>query len=250
MVSLLMMNQDGKEMNKKRLLLILLVAMAVCTKGRKKPDSITVFQEVDGTPIDMESDLQKKKVALTFDDGPSGMYTECLLDALKERNVKATFFVMGENIEGNEEILIRMINEGHVVGNHTYSHVDLANMEFEEACEEINQTNAYIYNLTGYTPTYIRPPYGSCGDRILEATNMSVVLWNVDPMDWKDQNASVVTKRIINDVEDGDIILLHDIFKSSVDAAINVIDQLNQEGYEFVTIDELRNNTKIIKGGE
>lgn len=186
------------------------------------------------------------KVALTFDDGPSGQYTEILLDGLKKRNVKATFFVMGENIKENEALILRMKEEGHLIGNHTYSHIDLAKTDFETACKEINDTNSYISNVTGYTPRYIRPPYGDWTDKLLEETDMSVVLWNVDPEDWKDQNAEIVAARVVKNVRPGDIILLHDIFKSSVDAALIIIDRLQDKGYHFVTVDKL-NNSKIVR---
>lgn len=188
-----------------------------------------------------------KRVALTFDDGPSGIYTEKLLDGLKERNVKATFFVMGENINGNEEIIKRMYDEGHLIGNHTYSHVNLANLSFENACDEINTTNAFVYNLTGYEVEYIRPPFGAWTEKLKSETNMAIVMWNVDPMDWKDQNSDIVSRRIIKNVKNEDIILLHDIFGSSVDAALKVVDELKKKGYTFVRVDELPENQKIVR---
>jgi peptidoglycan/xylan/chitin deacetylase (PgdA/CDA1 family) len=186
------------------------------------------------------------KVALTFDDGPSGQYTERLLEGLKERSVKATFFIVGECIEGNEEIIKKMYEDGHLIGNHTYTHTNLVKTEFSTACEEINQTNSNIKSITGYTPKYIRPPYGEWDKKLLQETNMSIVLWTVDPEDWKDQNAEIVASRILKSVSSGDIILLHDIFKSSVDAAFIIIDRLQAKGYHFVTVDKLRNE-KIIE---
>lgn len=185
------------------------------------------------------------KVALTFDDGPSGQYTEKLLEGLKERDVKATFFIVGENAEGNSEIIKRMHQDGHLIGNHTYTHADLAKTDFNTACKEINDTNACIGNITGYTPKYIRPPYGDWDQRLLKETDMSVVLWTVDPEDWKDQNSSIVASRVLKNVRPGDIILLHDIFKTSVDAAFIIIDKLQDKGYHFVTVDKI-NNRKII----
>ncbi len=185
------------------------------------------------------------KVALTFDDGPSGQYTEKLLEGLKKRNVKATFFVMGKNIEENEDIILKMYNEGHLIGNHTYTHADLAKTDFDKACKEINDTNSYIKNITGYTPQFIRPPYGDWNQGLLEETNMSVVLWTVDPEDWKDQNADIVAARVLKNIRPGDIILLHDIFNSSVEAAFQIVDGLQEKGYHFVTIDKM-NSKKII----
>lgn len=186
-----------------------------------------------------------KKVALTFDDGPNGIYTEKLLDGLKERNVKATFFITGENIKENENLIVRMHKEGHLLGNHTFSHVNLGELSFEEACREINETNAYIYNLTGFEVSHLRPPFGVCSEKVKNEMNMAVVMWDVDPLDWKDQSSDIVKSRILKNVKSGDIILLHDIFPSSVDAALNVVDELQRKGYVFVRIDEMNESKKI-----
>lgn len=210
--------------------------------GIENKNSSSVFTNLNITNIKNTI----PKVALTFDDGPSSQYTEKLLDGLKERGVKATFFVMGESIKENEKIIERMYEEGHLIGNHTYTHTDLAKTNFDTAYKEINDTNAYIKNITGYTPKYIRPPYGDWDEKLLEETDMSVVLWNVDPEDWKDQNAEVVAARVMKNTRSGDIILLHDIFDSSVEAAFKIVDGLQDKGYQFVTIDKL-NNKKIIR---
>ena len=155
-----------------------------------------------------------KRVALTFDDGPSSECTPRLLDILKKENVKATFFLVGKNIKENEDIVIRMKNEGHLIGNHTFNHSQLTKLGFDEAVEEINTTNAWITNISGYTPEYIRPPFGSFTDELLSETSMSVVMWNVDPLDWKYKNKDIVTDKILKNVKNGDIILMHDIFES------------------------------------
>lgn len=189
------------------------------------------------------------RVALTFDDGPSGQYTEMLLEGLKERNVKATFFVMGESAKQNSDIIKQMYEDGHLIGNHTYTHADLAKTDFDTACREINDTNSCISDITGYTPKYIRPPYGDWDQKLLQETDMSVVLWSVDPEDWKDQNADVVASRVLKSVRSGDIILLHDIFKTSVEAAFIIIDKLQEKGYHFVTVDKI-NSSKVIRQDE
>lgn len=186
-----------------------------------------------------------KQIALTFDDGPSSQYTEKLLDGLKERGVKATFFIMGKNIEGNEKIIERIYKEGHLIGNHTFSHINLKKAQSDKAEEEIKKTNKKIFDITGYEVQYIRPPFGAYNEKIKNETDMSVVLWNVDPLDWKDQNQMLVKSRVIKSVKNGDIILLHDIFKSSVDAALDIVDKLMEEGYRFVRVDELVSSDKI-----
>ncbi len=189
--------------------------------------------------------LEAMQVAITFDDGPSTVYTEILLDGLKERGVKATFFLTGQEIQYSKKVVKRMSTEGHLIGNHTYTHIDLKRTGFSKAKQEIEKTNECIKAITGKSPKYIRPPYGDWDKRLLEETDMSIVLWSVDPEDWKDQNANIVAKRIIKNTKPGDVILLHDIFKTSVDAALIVIDELQSKGYRFVTVDKM-NNSKII----
>lgn len=188
-----------------------------------------------------------KRGALTFDDGPSSECTPRLLDILKKENVKATFFLVGKNIKENEDIVIRMKNEGHLIGNHTFNHSQLTKLGFDEAVEEINTTNAWITNISGYTPEYIRPPFGSFTDELLSETSMSVVMWNVDPLDWKYKNKDIVTDKILKNVKNGDIILMHDIFESSVDAAQTVIKELKKQDYVFVTVDKMNSNKQIIR---
>ncbi|MEE0959773.1 MAG: polysaccharide deacetylase family protein [Lachnospiraceae bacterium] len=180
---------------------------------------------------------EEKFVAITFDDGPNRSTTEKLLDGLKQRDVKATFFVIGENIEGNEDIIRRMKEEGHEIGNHTYTHCDLSRVSRDCALKEIDKTNELIYKITGEMPQYIRPPFGNTSDRIFYIEEMTVVLWQVDPMDWNTNNADKVVNLVVKNVKPNDIILLHDIYDSSVSAALRIIDELQDEGYVFVLPD-------------
>ena len=179
------------------------------------------------------------KVALTFDDGPHPVYTPQLLDGLKERGVRATFFVVGENIPGNEEILKRMDAEGHLIGNHTYNHVKLSDLDSARACAEVEKTNVLIQEATGKEPEFIRPPFGAWKKTMECSLGMLPVLWDVDPLDWTTKNTALVVERVLKDTKPGDIILLHDYYQSSVDAALEIVDTLTQRGYEFVTVDEL-----------
>lgn len=180
---------------------------------------------------------EEKFVAITFDDGPNRSTTEKLLDGLKQRDVKATFFIVGENIEGNEDIIKRMKEEGHEIGNHTYTHCDLSRVNRECALREIDKTNELIYEITGQMPQYIRPPFGNTSDRIFYIEEMTVVLWQVDPMDWNTNNVDKVVNQVVKNVKPDDIILLHDIYDSSVSAALRIIDELQNEGYLFVLPD-------------
>lgn len=181
---------------------------------------------------------ETKRVAITFDDGPHCVYTEQLLDGLKERNVVATFFVVGASINDNEALIERMSKEGHLIGNHTYNHVQLSCLATDARYKEIDKTNETIESITGKSVGFLRPPFGSCDeDKIMH--DMMVVMWDIDPLDWCTNDVNKVVERIVSSVEDGDIILMHDIFETSVKAALKVIDMLKEQGYEFVTVEEL-----------
>lgn len=181
----------------------------------------------------------RKMVALTFDDGPHPVYTERLLDGLKERNVKATFFLIGKSADKYPDLVKRMADEGHLIGNHTMDHVQLNHQTYDKALEQIRQSNQIISQITGQTPVYIRPPFGEWSKELQEEVDMTAVLWDVDPVDWKVKNTETVVKRILKNARDGDIILLHDVYGTSVDAALEIVDQMQAEGYEFVTVDEI-----------
>lgn len=180
----------------------------------------------------------KKLIALTFDDGPSNN-TLKLLDELNKRDVKATFFVLGSRVGNFEDVIIKAYQDGHQIGSHTFSHKNLFYLTEEEIKNEIEKTNNAIYNVIGVRPTIIRVPYGNINSKIRSISDMNHILWNVDTLDWKYKNTNKVYKRIISKATDGDIILLHDIFKTSVNGVLKAIDELKKEGFEFVTIDEM-----------
>lgn len=182
---------------------------------------------------------ESRFIALTFDDGPHPVYTPMLLDGLAKRNVKASFFLIGDNIDGNEEIVERMYREGHLIGNHTSAHVLLTSLSEEEACQEIEETNQKIYEITKQQTLYIRPPFGSWSEDLECLVPMETILWNIDPLDWKVQNKNVIVNHVIKYAKNGGIILLHDSYKTSVQAALEIVDTLQAEGYTFVTAEEL-----------
>lgn len=179
------------------------------------------------------------RIALTFDDGPHPVYTEELLDGLKERGIHATFFVIGKNIEGNEELIQRMAEEGHLIGNHTYDHVKISALSGTDACSQVERTSALVREITGKDTEFIRPPFGTWNNNLECSFEMIPVLWDVDPLDWTTKNTNLIVERVLDDTEPGDIILLHDYYESSVEAALKIIDELTEQGYEFVTVDEL-----------
>ena len=180
-----------------------------------------------------------KKIAITFDDGPHPSYTEQLLDGLKERGVHATFFVTGEHAGLHPEIIKRMQNEGHLIGNHTYSHIQLTKNNREDFKEELIMTNKVIKEITGEEVQYVRPPYGSWDKSFEKELNMFPVLWTVDPLDWSSKNVTGITRKIVTNTKENDIILMHDYFETSVTAAIKAIDELQGKGCTFVTVDEI-----------
>ena len=184
-------------------------------------------------------DIAEKKVAITFDDGPNPDYTEELLTGLKERGVNATFFLLGKEVEKYPEIVKDISDGGHLIGTHSYEHVNLSNLSDAAAIEQVDKTNAAIYDITGKYPEYIRPPYGCWKCNLDYETKMIEVLWDVDPKDWATDNSGVIAKRVIDKVGENDIILLHDASESSVKAAFAIIDELGKEGYTFVTVEEI-----------
>ena len=187
-------------------------------------------QEVDGAP---------RRVALTFDDGPHPYYTEQLLDGLKERGVKATFFVTGEHAKLHPDVIQRMYEEGHLIGNHTYSHIQLRKNNQEAFREELIRTNEVIGEITGGEVLYVRPPYGSWDKSFEKELNMIPVLWTIDPLDWCSHDASCVADKVLKKVKENDIILLHDCYDTTIEAAFQIVDELKEKGYLFVTVEEL-----------
>ncbi len=181
----------------------------------------------------------KPRIALTFDDGPHPVYTPKLLDGLKERNVKATFFVVGKNIEGREDIIKRMDEEGHLIGNHTYDHVKITWLPEEEACAQITKTSELVKEITGKNTEFVRPPFGAWDKKLECGFEMFPVLWSIDPLDWTTKNVDAVVQKVLSRAEENSIILLHDYYDSSVEAALKIVDALLERGFEFVTVDEL-----------
>ncbi len=189
-------------------------------------------------PADSEA-LESPRIALTFDDGPNARYTPLLLDGLRERNIQASFFVIGENIEGNEDILQQMQTDGHLIGNHTWDHAQLNKIPAQKARMEIEKTNNRIYEATGVYPSYVRPPFGAWIKDMELSVDMLPVFWDVDTLDWKSQNVSCILSIAEKEVHDDSIILMHDGYQTSVDAALQIADLFSQKGYVFVTADQL-----------
>lgn len=218
-----------------RLLFLEITAMAICliTIIYFKPDEVAEVLALT------QQESVEKKIAITFDDGPHPYYTPQLLDGLKERGVTATFFLTGEGAEQNPEIVRRMYEEGHLIGNHTYSHLQLNESNGERFKQELIRTNEILAEITGEEVQYVRPPYGSWNRQFEKELNMIPVLWTIDPLDWCSNNAACIAQKVCAKAEENAIILMHDQYKTSVTAALEIIDTLTAQGYEFVTVEEI-----------
>lgn len=181
----------------------------------------------------------RKVVALTFDDGPNSTTTNQALDTLSKYGIKATFFVLGKNVSGNEEILKRMKADGHVIGNHSWSHPVLSKLSLDDAKKQITDTEDALTKVLGSSSKLMRPPYGAITDDIRNSLDLSFIMWDVDSLDWKSKNEAAILTEIQREVKNGSIILMHDIHAETVNALPKVIDYLKGQGYDFVTIPDL-----------
>jgi len=182
-------------------------------------------------------------IALTFDDGPNATLTPKLLDLLAAKHLKATFFVVGQNAADHPEILKRAVREGHEIANHSWSHPNLAKMSDEAVRRELQKTDDAISAAIGKRPTLLRPPYGSITAHqkkwIHEEFGYRIIIWDVDPLDWKRPGPSVVTARILKETHAGSIVLSHDIHPPTIEAMPATFDQLIKKGFKSVTVTEL-----------
>lgn len=188
-------------------------------------------QQVDKTAL--------RQVALTFDDGPSRLTTPVVLDLLKKHKAKATFFVLGQNIAGNEDILKRMIEEGHEIANHTWSHPNLTRITADQVKQEIELTQSAIEEVIGHRPTFIRPPYGAVNASVAAAAGLASIYWNVDTQDWSNRDPHLILSQVKAYTNPGAIILMHDIHQTTVDGLEPVLHYLTEQQYSLVTTTEL-----------
>jgi peptidoglycan/xylan/chitin deacetylase (PgdA/CDA1 family) len=190
-------------------------------------------------------DGTEKFVALTFDDGPRVETTSPLLDGLRARGVHATFFLIGEQIAGNEELIQTMAADGHQIGSHTFTHAKLQGSGADTVAQEIGKTEVLLESVLGEGDYWLRPPYGLIGERERAWVSTPMVYWSLDPEDWKLRDSEKVTEAVCSQVKSGDIILLHDFYPTSVEAALQIVDRLQAEGYEFLTVRELLSRSGI-----
>lgn len=184
-------------------------------------------------------DPNKKVVALTFDDGPS-KYTRKIIDYLYKENAVGTFFILGNKVEIYNDTLKKTIEYGNELGNHSYNHKWLTKLEIEEFLSQVNKTQSIIYKILKYKPTIFRPTYGSLNKTIRNNINLDIILWNIDTMDWKYKSVDKIVARATKNIKDGDIILMHDTYDRTYKAIMKIVPILKEQGYQFVTISELK----------
>lgn len=225
------MRKKGKRW---RRIIELLVIAAVCVLAGWQD-----IKKASESAGNVERSKELKKIAITFDDGPDAAATPVLLDGLKKRGVKASFFVIGQEAEKNPELILRMYEEGHLIGNHTYHHVELTKVSQETEQKEIEKTNRVIEQITGEEISFVRPPYGAWREETMDHMDLIPVKWTIDPMDWCTKSTPVIVRKVVTKAKENGIILLHDRYETSVEAGLQIIDILLEEGYQFVTVDEL-----------
>ncbi|WVE35511.1 polysaccharide deacetylase family protein [Priestia megaterium] len=200
------------------------------------PKHIVNEMPKQGAPIDPT----KKVVAMTFDDGPSPSSTNVILDGLKEVNGHATFFVLGSRVQYYPETIERMVKEGNEVGNHSWDHPQLTRLNEAQVKHQIGDTQALIKQVSGYEPLHVRPPYGAVNANVRRYIgNVGVTLWDIDPEDWKYRNVPHSVQAVMSQAGDGKVILMHDIYQTSAEAAVEIMKKLHAQGYQLVTISQL-----------
>lgn len=183
-------------------------------------------------------DPSKPMIALTFDDGP-GSRTGELLDQLEKYNSRATFFMLGQNAQNNGDLIKRMAKQGCELSNHSMTHANLSTMDAAGILSEVDGTNKIINGFVANGSTTLRPPYGAISDTLKETVKMPFIMWTIDTLDWQTKNAKATVDSVLNNVKDGDIVLMHDIHSTTIDAALELIPKLVEKGYQLVTVSEL-----------
>ncbi|PIC87357.1 1,4-beta-xylanase [Sporosarcina sp. P20a] len=186
-----------------------------------------------------EDNKKEKTIALTFDDGPDPNYTVRILETLEKYNAKATFFMLGNRVHSYPSIAKKVAEAGHEIGNHSWNHPSLTGVTDVALQSEVKGTSDIIEAITGQPATVFRPPYGAVDDRVRESTKLPVVLWNVDTLDWEHHDPELLLEHVMEATRAGSIILMHDIHKSTADGLDAVLENLQSQGYKFVTVSEM-----------
>lgn len=216
----------------------MVIGAGALIKYRQLAATETMLMMRDEVTAQMPEEIQKE-IAITFDDGPKRGTTDVLLDGLKERNVSATFFLIGMQVSGLEDLVQRMAEEGHQIGNHTFSHVNLNTLDAYKQNEEITMCSQNIRQCVEREQVCVRPPYGEVNECLRAWIGAPLILWSVDTNDWTRKTADEIADYIVSEATAGDIILLHDIYENSVQGALMAIDRMQAQGYVFVTVEKM-----------
>ncbi len=217
-------------------------------KRLNNPSSMPVVPPAGARTSYSSVKITQNTLAMTFDDGPHPSLTPKLLDLLKERNIKCTFFLIGQQVKMYPAIVRRIIAEGHEIGNHTWTHCSLTSRSDEQIRSELKKSEDAVYEVAGVRPHLVRPPYGAINSRIKDLMftefGYSTIMWSVDPQDWRRPGVAAVTSRLVNGAHPGAIMLSHDIHPPTITAMPAMFDQLLAKGYQFVTVSQLLNMEK------
>lgn len=186
-----------------------------------------------------QQDIHAPMVAITFDDGPHPKYSLEIAEALKKHGAVATFFVLGSRAEKYKSTIAAIAKNGNEIGNHTYSHKELTRLKKTEIINELGKTSDILKDITGVKPVLIRPAYGSVNDKVRLYAGSPLILWSIDTLDWKTRDTEKIIHKTLNEVKDGDIILMHDIYGTTAKAAEVIIRELKARGYRMVTVSQL-----------
>lgn len=186
-------------------------------------------------------DKSKKTIALTFDDGPSGEKTNRIVEALSKNKAHATFFMVGNRMKSSKSVIENVLNHGNEIGSHSYAHKNMARQKLQDVIADTEKTNEIYKSITGKDLIYTRPPYGSITKEIKESLDTIFITWNLDTEDWLHRNKDYIVNYVMENVSDGDIILMHDSYNSTVEAVEELLPKLYANGYQVVSVSELAN---------
>lgn len=226
------------------ILFLILISLSNSSNASKfDKEAVDTLLEVQDIPkITRDDNVYfegKKLVAVTFDDGPNYGTTDLLIDELAKRDAKVSFFMVGNRVERYPDLVKKVYEAGHTIGNHSYSHKSFNKQKADSYLYEINHTNQLIKDVTGQDVIFLRPPYGSYKQSTLANVDMSFILWSIDTVDWQSRNADMIYEEMIKNVQDGDVILLHDLYPTTVEGALRGIDYLLENGFAVVSLDEM-----------
>lgn len=178
-------------------------------------------------------------VAITFDDGPHLKNTDDIVNIFSKYNAHATFFMLGSNVVKYPDVVKRVYDAGHEIGIHTWNHKELTKLSSDEVKNEVNNTATEIEKITGKRPTLVRPPYGSINENVKNSIDNPLILWNIDSLDWKSRDKEKIVPLVLNNVQDGDIILLHDIHSTTIPAVEEILKYLIENDYQVITVSQM-----------